>query len=102
MDAEHEPCRHLSATLSYLEAVKAAGTKDSEAVAKKLKGLQIDDAFAKGKVLGNGRMVHDKYLFELKTPSESKKPWDYYKQLTVVPGEQAFFTTMESGCPLTK
>ncbi|MCA6113050.1 ABC transporter substrate-binding protein [Bradyrhizobium cenepequi] len=91
-----------SATLSYLKAVKAAGTKDSEAVAKKLKELPVDDAFAKGKVLANGRMVHDMYLFEVKKPSESKKPWDYYKQLAVVPGDRAFFTAKESGCPLTK
>jgi branched-chain amino acid transport system substrate-binding protein len=91
-----------SATLSYLKAVKAAGTKDSEAVAKKLKELPVDDAFAKGKVLTNGRMVHDMYLFEVKKPTESKKPWDYYKQLAVVPGDQAFFTAKESGCPLTK
>lgn len=91
-----------SATLSYLKAVKAAGTKDAEAVSKKLKELPVDDAFAKGKVLENGRMVHDMYLFEVKKPSESKKPWDYYKQLAVVPGDQAFFTAKESGCPLTK
>ncbi|MBR0972174.1 MULTISPECIES: ABC transporter substrate-binding protein [Bradyrhizobium] len=91
-----------SATLSYLKAVKAAGTKDTEAVAKKLKELPVDDAFAKGKVLQNGRMVHDMYLFEVKKPSESKKPWDYYKQLAVVPGDQAFLTAKESGCPLTK
>jgi branched-chain amino acid transport system substrate-binding protein len=91
-----------SATLSYLKAVKAAGTKDSDAVAKKLKELPVDDAFAKGKVLENGRMVHDMYLFEVKKPSESKKPWDYYKQLAVVPGDQAFATAKESGCPLTK
>ncbi|WP_338829531.1 ABC transporter substrate-binding protein [Bradyrhizobium sp. 27S5] len=91
-----------SATLSYLKAVKAAGTKDSEAVAVKLKELPVDDAFAKGKVLANGRMVHDLYLFEVKKPSESKKPWDYYKQLAVVPGDKAFFSAKDSGCPLTK
>jgi branched-chain amino acid transport system substrate-binding protein len=91
-----------SATLSYLKAVKAAGTKDSEAVAKKLKEMPVDDAFAKGKVLENGRMVHDMYLFEVKKPSESKKPWDYYKQLAVVPGDKAFSAAKESGCPLTK
>ncbi|MGY3133596.1 branched-chain amino acid transport system substrate-binding protein [Bradyrhizobium sp. USDA 4501] len=91
-----------SATLSYLKAVKAAGTKDSEAVAAKLKELPVDDAFAKGKVLANGRMVHDLYLFEVKKPSESKKPWDYYKPIAVVPGDKAFFTAKESGCPLTK
>ena len=91
-----------SATLSYLKAVKAAGSKDSDAVAKKLKELPVDDAFAQGKVQENGRMVHDLYLFEVKEPSESKKPWDYYKQLAVVPGDKAFFSAKESGCPLTK
>ncbi|MGJ4888557.1 ABC transporter substrate-binding protein [Bradyrhizobium sp. HKCCYLRH3099] len=91
-----------SATLSYLKAVKAAGTKDSDAVAAKLKELPVDDAFAQGKVLANGRMVHDMYLFEVKKPSESKKPWDYYKLLATVPGDKAFFTPKESGCPLTK
>ena len=47
-------------------------------------------------------MVHDLYLFEVKKPSESKKPWDYYKQLAVVPGDKAFFAAKDSGCPLTK
>jgi len=91
-----------SATLSYLKAVKAAGTKDSDAVAAKLKELPVDDAFAQGKVLANGRMVHDMYLFEVKKPSDSKKPWDYYKQLATVPGHKAFFSAKDSGCPLTK
>jgi branched-chain amino acid transport system substrate-binding protein len=92
-----------SATLQYLKAVKAAGTKDSDAVAKKLKELPVDDFFAQGgKVLENGRMVHDLYLFEVKKPSESKKPWDYYKQIAVVPGDKAFPSAKDSGCPLTK
>jgi branched-chain amino acid transport system substrate-binding protein len=92
-----------SATLQYLKAVKAAGTKDSDAVAKKLKELPVDDVFAQGgKVLENGRMVHDLYLFEVKKPSESKKPWDYYKQISVVAGDKAFPVAKESGCPLTK
>jgi branched-chain amino acid transport system substrate-binding protein len=91
-----------SAVLSYLKAVKAAGSKDTEAVASKLKELPVDDAFAQGKVLANGRMVHDLYLFEVKKPSESKKPWDYYKQLAVIPGDKAFFSAKDSGCPLTK
>jgi branched-chain amino acid transport system substrate-binding protein len=92
-----------SATLQYLKAVKAAGTKDSDAVAKKLKELPVDDMFAQGgKVLENGRMVHDLYLFEVKKPSESKKPWDYYKQIAVVPGAKAFPSAKDSGCPLTK
>jgi branched-chain amino acid transport system substrate-binding protein len=92
-----------SATLQYLKAVKAAGTKDTDAVAKKLKELPVDDMFAQGgKVLANGRMVHDLYLFEVKKPSESKKPWDYYKQIAVVPGDKAFPAAKDSGCPFTK
>lgn len=92
-----------SATLQYLKAVKAANSKDSETVAKKLKELPVDDVFAQGgKVLANGRMVKDLYLFEVKKPSESKKPWDDYKQLAVVPGDKAYPTAAESGCPLTK
>src|SRR5580692_5031785 len=91
-----------SSTLQYLKAVKAAGTKESDAVVRKLKELPVDDAFAQGKVLENGRFVHDLYLFEVKKPSESKKPWDYYKQLAVVPGDKAFPSAKDSGCPLTK
>jgi len=92
-----------SATLQYLKAVKAAGTKDSDVVVRKLKELPVDDMFAQGgKVLENGRMVHDLYLFEVKKPSESKKPWDYYKQIAVVPGDKAFPSAKDSGCPLTK
>jgi branched-chain amino acid transport system substrate-binding protein len=92
-----------SATLQYLKAVKAANSKDSDAVANKLKELPVDDMFAQGgKVLANGRMVPDLYLFEVKKPSESKKPWDYYKMIATVPGDKAFATVAESGCPLTK
>jgi branched-chain amino acid transport system substrate-binding protein len=92
-----------SATLQYLKAVKAAGTKDSDAVAKKLKELPVDDAFtANGHVQANGRMVSDLYLFEVKKPSESKRDWDYYKLLATVPGDTAYPTAANSGCPLTK
>jgi branched-chain amino acid transport system substrate-binding protein len=92
-----------SATLQYLKAVKAAGTKDADAVAKKLKELPVDDAFtANGRVQANGRMVSDLYLFEVKKPSESKGDWDYYKLLATVPGDTAYLTAANSGCPLTK
>ena len=90
-----------SSVLQYLKAVQAAGTDESDAVARKLHELPVDDFFAKGgKVLPNGRMVHDMYLFQVKTPAESKQPWDYYKQLATIKGEQAFATLAESGCPL--
>jgi branched-chain amino acid transport system substrate-binding protein len=92
-----------SATLQYLKAVKAAGTKDAVAVAKKLKELPVDDAFtAHGTVQANGRMVSDLYLFQVKKPSESKGDWDYYKLLATVPGDTAYPTAANSGCPLTK
>ncbi|MBV8798055.1 MAG: ABC transporter substrate-binding protein [Hyphomicrobiales bacterium] len=92
-----------SATLQYLKAVKAAGTKEADAVVKKLKELPVDDAFtANGHVQANGRMVSDLYLFEVKKPSESKRDWDYYKLLATVPGDKAYPTAAESGCPLSK
>ena len=92
-----------SATLQYLKAVKAAGTKDSDAVAKKLKELPVDDAFrSHGHVQANGRMVSDLYLFQVKKPSESKRDWDYYNLLATVPGDTAYPTAANSGCPLTK
>jgi branched-chain amino acid transport system substrate-binding protein len=92
-----------SATLQYLKAVKAAGTKNSDAVAKKLKELPVDDAFTShGHVQANGRMVSDLYLFEVKKPSESKRDWDFYNLLATVSGDTAYPTAANSGCPLTK
>ena len=91
-----------SATLQYLKAVKAAGTKDTEAVSAKLHAMPVDDdVYSNGKVLANGRMVHDLYLFEVKKPSESKKPYDYYKLISTVPGDKAYPAAAESGCKLT-
>jgi branched-chain amino acid transport system substrate-binding protein len=88
-----------SAVAQYLKAVQAAGTDGSDAVAKKLHEMPVDDVFARnGKVLQNGRMVHDMYLFEVKKPSDSKGAWDYYKLLSTVPGDKAFATVQESGC----
>jgi len=92
-----------SAVLQYLKAVQKAGTDATEAVAKELHEMPVEDVFAKkGKVLPNGRMVYDMYLFEVKKPSESKGPWDDYKQLAVVKGDDAYAKASESGCPLVK
>lgn len=92
-----------SSVTQYLKAVKAAGTDATEAVATKLHEMPVDDFFGRnGKVLENGRMVHEMYLFEVKSPKDSKAPWDYYKLLAKIPGEKAFFTAKESGCPLVK
>ena len=91
-----------SAVTQYLKAIQAAGTDETEAVAKKLHEMPVEDFFAKkGKVLQNGRMVHDMYLFEVKKPAESKGPWDYYKHLSTISGDQAFATVQDSGCTLT-
>ncbi|WP_409565802.1 ABC transporter substrate-binding protein [Methylobacterium sp. J-077] len=91
-----------SAVLSYLRAVKAAGTDETEAVNAKLKTLPVDDVFAHGGIVQpNGRMVHDMYLFEVKKPAESKGEWDLYRQLATIPGREAYATPAESGCPLT-
>ena len=91
-----------SSVLHYLKAVQAAGTDEGKAVAAKMKELPVDDVFAHGgRFQANGRMVHDMYLFQVKTPAESTKPWDYYKLLATIPGDQAFLSAEASGCPLT-
>ncbi len=90
-----------SAVLQYLKAVKAAGTDETDAVNAKLHEMPVDDVFARGgKVLPNGRMVHDMYLFEVKKPAESKGPWDLYKLLATIPGAEAYAKFEESGCTL--
>ncbi|MFN7008622.1 MAG: ABC transporter substrate-binding protein [Allorhizobium sp.] len=92
-----------SAVTSYLKAVEAAGTDETEAVAAKLHELPIDDVFAKGgKVAANGRMIHDVYLMEVKKPGESDVAWDYYNVLATIPGDKAFMDPAKSGCPLVK
>jgi branched-chain amino acid transport system substrate-binding protein len=91
-----------SAVTQYLKAVQAAGTDATEPVAAKLHEMPVDDFFArKGKVLANGRMVHDMYLFQVKKPEESKGAYDYYKHLSTIPGDQAFASLQESGCQVT-
>ncbi|TAM16613.1 MAG: ABC transporter substrate-binding protein [Pandoraea sp.] len=91
-----------SATMTYLNAVKAAGTTDSTKVMAELKKMKIDDMFAKGYIRGDGLMIHDMYLMQVKAPDESKKPWDYFKLVATIPGEKAFTTVAESKCPLLK
>ena len=83
--------------------MQAAGTDDADAVLKKLKGMTLNDATVKGgKVREDGRMVHDFYLFQVKSPSESKGPYDYYKLIATIPGDQAFQPLSLSRCPLIK
>jgi branched-chain amino acid transport system substrate-binding protein len=92
-----------SAAMQYLKAIDKAGTDDTEAVAKVLHEMPVDDVFAQGGTVGaNGRMIHDMYLMEVKKPSESKQPWDYYKVLATIPGDEAYIKPAESGCALAK
>ncbi|UWU77710.1 ABC transporter substrate-binding protein [Bradyrhizobium huanghuaihaiense] len=92
-----------SATLHYLKAVQAAGTKDTKTVMAKMRELPVKDAFTdNGSLREDGRMVHSMYLFQVKKPEESKGPWDYYKLLAEVPADQAFRPLKDGGCPLVK
>ncbi len=92
-----------SAVMQYLKAIDKAGTDETEAVAKVLHEMPVDDIFAQGGTVGaSGRMIHDMYLMEVKKPSESKQPWDYYKVLATIPGDEAYIKPAESGCPLVK
>jgi branched-chain amino acid transport system substrate-binding protein len=91
-----------SAVLHYLRAMEAAGTVDGKAVADKIRELPVDDFFAKGRVREDGRMMHDMYLVEVKTPSESKAKWDYYKVLRRIPADEAAQPLSESKCSLVK
>jgi branched-chain amino acid transport system substrate-binding protein len=88
-----------SATLQYLKAVKAAGTDDGDKVMAQLRRMKFDDMFVKGGWLrGDGLMVHDMHLLQVKTPAESKEPWDYYRVVESIPGEEAWTTKAESRC----
>src|SRR5215216_4507264 len=78
-----------SAVLHYLKAIAATGSIEGKAVAAKMRELPIDDFFGKGQIREDGRMMHDMYLVEVKTPSESKATWDYYKILRRIPAEEA-------------
>ena len=92
-----------SSTLHYLNAVKAAGTDDADAVSVKMREMPINDMFAKnGRIRVDGRMTHDMYLWEVKTPAESKAPWDYLKLVKTIPAEEAFQPLEKSSCYLAK
>jgi len=89
--------------LHYLKAVDAGKTDDGTKVAQKMKDLPTDDIlFGKGSVRKDGRKLHPAYLFEVKKPSESKGPYDYYKLLATIPADQAFRPLNEGDCPLVK
>ena len=90
-----------SAVRHYLAAVAAAGTDEAKAVMAKMRELPVNDFYVKnGHVRADGRLVHDMYFAQVKKPSESKEPWDYYNILATIPGDQAFRPLAEGGCPL--
>jgi branched-chain amino acid transport system substrate-binding protein len=92
-----------SSTMHYLRAVAAAGTDETDAVMKLMRETPIDDFFAHyGRIRADGVMVHDLYVFQVKAPSESRYPWDYYKLVATVPGDDAFGPLAQSKCPLVK
>jgi branched-chain amino acid transport system substrate-binding protein len=92
-----------SATLHYLKAVEALKSDDGTKVIAKMKEMPTDDPlFGKGTIRADGRKVHPAYLFEVKKPSESKGPWDYYKLRSTIPAEQAFRPIDQGDCPLVK
>jgi len=87
----------------YLNAVKAAGTDDGEKVMAKMRESKVNDMYAKGGyVRADGRMVHDMFLMQVKTPAQSTTPWDYYNVVATTKGEDAFTTKAESKCALWK
>ncbi|RKP58497.1 ABC transporter substrate-binding protein [Pararobbsia silviterrae] len=92
-----------SAVTTYLKAVQAVGSTDADKVMAELKKTKINDFYAQGGyVREDGVMVHNMYLMQVKKPSESKEPWDYYNVVETIPGEQAFGTKAETRCALWK
>ena len=90
-----------SATLAYLNAVKAAGTDNPDKVMATMKAKPWDDpVFGKSYIRADGRNMHDMYLFEVKKPSESKGPWDYYNLIATIPAEEAFRPMDQGNCPM--
>jgi branched-chain amino acid transport system substrate-binding protein len=88
-----------SAVTHYLKAIDATGSDDAKPVIAKMKATPVNDFFAKnGHIREDGRMVHDMYLMQVKSPAESKGPWDFYKLLATVPGDQAFRPMEQGGC----
>ncbi len=90
-----------SAVTQYLKAIDAAGTDEGVAVTNQLKKMKINDVFSQnGYVREDGRMVHDMFLAQMKSPKESKGAWDYYKILDTIPGDKAFQPLSKSTCSL--
>jgi branched-chain amino acid transport system substrate-binding protein len=98
-----DPAMSYSAVFHYLKAVKAAGSRDADAVAAKMRELPVNDFTTKdGKVRIDGRVLRNLYLLQVKKPEESKGKWDLYNVVATVPGDEAFRPLQDGGCPLVK
>jgi branched-chain amino acid transport system substrate-binding protein len=92
-----------SSTMHYLKAIKASGASDTEVVMAKMKSTPINDFFAKNAYIReDGRMIHDMYLVQVKSPAEATTPWDYYKVVRTIPGKDAFMPLSKSVCAFIK
>jgi len=92
-----------SAIRHYLRAIAAAGTDEAKAVMAKMRDMPVDDFFAhNGRLREDGRLVHDMYFVQVKTPAQTQRPWDYYNVLGAIPGDRAFLPLDRGGCPLVK
>ena len=92
-----------SAVMHYLKAIQAAGTDENSARGAKDARMPVNDFMSKNvKVREDGQVMRDAYLMQVKAPSESKYPYDYYKLVETIPGERAFKPLSESECPLVK
>ena len=91
-----------SATMHFLKAVEATKTDDADKVMAHMKATPINDFYKKGTIRADGRGVHDMVLLQVKTPAESNEPWDYFKVVQRIPGDEAFTKLADSKCPLVK
>jgi branched-chain amino acid transport system substrate-binding protein len=94
-----------SSLIHYFKALEALGGNphDGAKVVAKMKEMPTDDPlFGKGSIRADGRKIHPAYLFEVKKPSESKYPWDYYKLVATIPADEAFIPLEKSVCPMVK
>ncbi len=103
VEPTYNQAAYYSATLTYLNAVKAVGSTDPDRVMEQLHKAEIDDMFTdKGVIRADGLMEHAMYIMQVKKPSDSKYPWDYYRVVKKMSGEQAFGKLADSTCPLVK
>jgi branched-chain amino acid transport system substrate-binding protein len=92
-----------SAIHHYLRAIEAAGTDEAKAVMAKMREIPVNDFYTRGgKLREDGRLLHDMYFVQVKTPAKSSGPWDYCKIIATIPGDRAVPPAGEDGCPLIK